>query len=230
MCWASFVRCRVPTLRHESGCPSIRVKACQAHGCSMQCVITCGAGCPTFRHKWGAYPERKRRSGICETMPRNLKRYQNTGQLHFITFRCYRRRSFLGNPGKRRLFLWVLESTRQRCGWVVVGYVVMPEHVQLLVSEPERSSLATAMQLLKQNSSRQARKPRNSDQQELFTKSEIRCPLGQKRYYDCNLRTAKKRMEKLKYMHCNPVKRGLCTAPEDWKWSTIEPVRSKYEE
>ena len=56
----------------------------------------------------------------------------------------------------------------------MVGYVVMPEHVHLLVSEPGRSSLATAMQLLKRNSSRQARKPRNSDQQELFTKSEIR--------------------------------------------------------
>ena len=57
-------------------------------------------------------------------MPRNLKRYQNTGQLHFITFSCYRRMPLLRTPGKRSLFLRVLESTRKRCGWVVVGYVV----------------------------------------------------------------------------------------------------------
>ena len=96
----------------------------------------------------------------------------------------------------------------------------MPEHVHLLVSEPERSSLATAIQLLKQNSSRQARRPRNPGQQELFAQPEIRCPFWQKRYYDFNLRTAKKRIEKLKYMHRNPVKRGLCAAPEEWKWSS----------
>ena len=153
-------------------------------------------------------------------MPRNLKRYQNTGQLHFITFSCYRRRSFLRTPGKRSLFLRVLESTRQRCGWVVVGYVVMPEHVHLLVSEPESSSLATAIQLLKQTSSRQARKPCHPGQQELFAPQETRCPFWQKRYYDFNLRIAKKRIEKLKYMHRNPVKRGLCAAPEEWKWSS----------
>ena len=96
----------------------------------------------------------------------------------------------------------------------------MPEHVHLLVSEPAGTSLANAMQLLKQNSSRQACKPRNLGQQELFAQPETRCAFWQKRYYDFNVRTAKKRIEKLKYMHRNPVKRGLCTVPEEWKWSS----------
>ncbi len=41
-------------------------------------------------------------------------------------------------------------------------------------------------------------------------------------YYDFNVRTEKKRIEKkLKYMHRNPVKRGLVTRPEDWEWSSF---------
>ena len=103
---------------------------------------------------------------------------------------------------------------------VVVGYVVMPEHVHLLVSEPERGSLATALQLLKQTSSRISHRQRASSQQELFSEAEVRSPFWQTRYYDFNVWTAKKRIEKLKYMHRNPVTRGLCRTPEDWRWSS----------
>ena len=153
-------------------------------------------------------------------MPRNLKRYQKTGQLHFVTFRCYRRQPFLRTAAKRDIFLRALEQARRRFGLVVVGYVVMPEHVHLLVSEPEKGSLATAIQLVKQTSSRNSHKSRRSSQQELFAESEIRTPFWQTRYYDFNVWTPKKRIEKLKYMHRNPVTRGLCARPEDWRWSS----------
>ena len=153
-------------------------------------------------------------------MPRNLKRYQNTGQLHFITFSCYQRRPFLRTAGKRDIVLRALEQARRRFGFVVVGYVVMPEHVHLLVSEPENGSLATAMQLVKQTSSRISHRRRGSLQQELFAESEINAPFWQTRYYDFNVWTEKKRVEKLKYMHRNLVLRGLCRKPEDWRWSS----------
>jgi putative transposase len=153
-------------------------------------------------------------------MPRNLKRYQNTGELHFITFSCYQRLPLLRKPGRRQVFLRCLEAARRRFDFVVVGYVVMPEHVHLLVSEPERGTLASAIQVLKQNSSRLSRRRKNPAQQELFGSAEMPGALWQKRYYDFNVRTAKKRIEKLKYMHRNPVKRGLCDTPEDWKWSS----------
>src|SRR5581483_5941462 len=57
-------------------------------------------------------------------------------------------------------------------------------------------------------------------QQELFAESAELPHFWQRRYYDFNVRTAKKRIEKLKYMHRNPVKRGLVKAPEDWRWSS----------
>jgi putative transposase len=45
-------------------------------------------------------------------------------------------------------------------------------------------------------------------------------PVWQKRYYDFNVFSDHKRIEKLRYMHRNPVKRGLVEKPEDWKWSS----------
>ena len=85
----------------------------------------------------------------------------------------------------------------------------MPEHVHLLISEPERGSLATAIQMLKQNVSRELRVPA------------VRQPFWLARYHDFNVKTEKKRVEKLRYIHRNPVTRGLVSRPEDWEWSSF---------
>jgi putative transposase len=69
-------------------------------------------------------------------MPWGLKRYYGTGSLHFITWSCYRRKPLLGNPARRDLLLTVLDRMRVRYRFAVIGYVVMPEHVHLLISEP----------------------------------------------------------------------------------------------
>jgi REP element-mobilizing transposase RayT len=83
-------------------------------------------------------------------VPPGLKRYQQAGELHFITFSCYRRRALLGSPLARRTFQQTLERVRRWYDLGVFGYVVMPEHVHLLVSEPEHGGLAVAIQMLKQ--------------------------------------------------------------------------------
>src|SRR5215472_14126543 len=88
-------------------------------------------------------------------MAPRLKRYQQQQRcLHFITFSCYRRQKFLASPRVREVFEKELERVRRWYGFWVAGYVVMPEHVHLLISEPERSTLAVAIQMLKQITSR----------------------------------------------------------------------------
>ena len=82
-------------------------------------------------------------------MPKGLHRYYHTGHLHFITFSCYHRRPFLSRVRRRDLFLQILEQVRLRYSFAVVGYVVMPEHVHLLISEPDRGTQSTVMQVLK---------------------------------------------------------------------------------
>jgi putative transposase len=73
-------------------------------------------------------------------MPRKLKRFHGRGDLHFITFSCYERRALLGTVRGRDLFLKILEQERRHYAASVVGYVVMPEHVHLLLSEPKKGN------------------------------------------------------------------------------------------
>ena len=82
-------------------------------------------------------------------MPSGLHRFYGADDLHFITFSCYRRQRFLNNEKRRDLVLKILERVRRRYRLVVIGYVVMPEHVHLLVSEPQRETLSIVIQALK---------------------------------------------------------------------------------
>ena len=118
-----------------------------------------------------------------------------------------------------------LEQVRRRYAFVVVGYVVMPEHVHLLLSEPKVGTPSTAMQKLKLRVARKLRKRKkrmNPGQMELpFTGT--REPLRsfwQARFHDFNVYSERKRVEKLRYMHANPVKRGLVSDPKEWPWSS----------
>ena len=108
----------------------------------------------------------------------------------------------------RRIFEQQLERVRKWYCMVVAGYVVMPEHVHLLVGEPERSTLAIALQMLKQLVSAKAGRVKRE-------------PFWQRRYYDFNVYSEQKRIEKLRYLHRNPVRRGLVAKPEDWEWSSF---------
>lgn len=71
-------------------------------------------------------------------MPRGLARYEHTGNFHFLTFSCYRRLQHLGTAAARSLFEDALERVRRRYRFVVAGFVVMPEHVHLLIGEPQK--------------------------------------------------------------------------------------------
>jgi putative transposase len=82
-------------------------------------------------------------------VPKNLKRYYGGGDLHFITCSCYHRQPWLGSARSRDLFLTVLEQVRLRYVFVVLGYVIMPEHFHLLVCEPQRGTPSTVMQAVK---------------------------------------------------------------------------------
>ena len=91
-------------------------------------------------------------------MPKGLKRFHSGGDEHFITSSCYRRQPFLASARRRDLFLNLLEEVRQKYQFVVWGYVVMPEHFHLLISEPTKRNVAVAMQVLKQRVSRRCRR------------------------------------------------------------------------
>jgi putative transposase len=69
-------------------------------------------------------------------MPYGLKRFQKAEALHFITFSCFHRLPLLDAPGPKNTVEAVLEQTRARHQARVNAYVLMPEHVHLLINEP----------------------------------------------------------------------------------------------
>lgn len=78
-------------------------------------------------------------------MPTGLKRYQANRDAHFVTVSCYRREARLAEPGAYETFARVFEQARKRHGLLVYGYVLMPEHVHLLVSAPPVTPLTTVL-------------------------------------------------------------------------------------
>jgi putative transposase len=164
-------------------------------------------------------------------MPRGLRRYQEAGQSHFVTFSCYRREPKFNNVTVYDLFPECLERMRRRFDMCVYGYVVMPEHVHLLLSEPEQGSLADAIHCLKLSFSKRAwsscrvsvqpkdANPSTSSGQPPGHPSSN--TFWQKRYYDRNVRNWEEFTVKLRYLHRNPVKRGLVKDPADWRWSSF---------
>ena len=137
-------------------------------------------------------------------MPSRLKRYQQAGGAHFLTFSCHGRLPYLNHPAACEPFLRSLEQTRRGYAFHVFGYVLMPEHVHLLVDEPRSGSLSRALQALKTSVSKQS----------------AQRPFWLPRYYDFNVHGQGTMSQKLRYMHRNPVGRGLAARPEDWPWSS----------
>lgn len=155
-------------------------------------------------------------------MTKGLERFYGGGDLHFITCSCYRGQPELGTAYRRDLFLRVLEEARRKYQFVVYGYVIMPEHFHLLVSEPEQGDPSVVMKVVKERFSRRLnrrRRTRSVGQSWLWNLSPN--PIWQKRFYDFNVWSTRKRIEKLRYIHRNPVKRGLVTQPDQWKWSSF---------
>jgi putative transposase len=137
-------------------------------------------------------------------MTRRLVRRYGLGHHHFVTFSCYRRLPYLAEPSSREIFESSLEKTRRRYGFSVDSYVVMPEHVHLLISEPKKGTISVALQALKISVARKL-PPR---------------PFWQRRFYDFNVFSDRKHIEKRCYIHRNPFTRGLVDHLKDWAWSS----------
>jgi len=166
-------------------------------------------------------------------MPKRLKRYYGAGHLHFVTCSCYQRRPLPGRTRSRNLFVRILDEVRNRYRFHLVGYVAMPDHIHLLMSEPAVGTPSVVMQVLKQRVSRRLRRKRPTllrardgaptRQLRLWEERVASLPrFWQRRFYDFNVWSHKKRREKLDYMHFNPVKRGLVRRPQDWPWSSFQ--------
>ena len=140
-------------------------------------------------------------------MPRGLGRFQQAESLHFITFSCFHRFPFLQASRPKDVFEAILEEARARHQARVYAYVLMPEHVHLLINEPPSTVVAQFLKAVRQTSSRRLKGNREQ--------------FWQDRYFDRNVRGEAARSEVIRYIHRNPVKRGLASSPGEYRWSSF---------
>ncbi len=140
-------------------------------------------------------------------MPSGLRRFQKAESLHFITFSCYHRHPLLEAPAAKEMVEVVLEQVRARHEARIYAYVLMPEHVHLLINEPPQILLAQFLKAIKQIASRKLRG--------------LHQKFWQDRYYDSSIRGERALSAVIRYIHRNPVTRGLVENPEDWPWSSF---------
>jgi putative transposase len=133
-------------------------------------------------------------------MPYGLKRFQKAETLHFITFSCFHRLPLLEVPQSKNIFEAVLEETRARHQARIYAYVLMPEHVHLLINEPPTILLGQFLKSLKQMASRKLK----GDLERFW----------QDRYFDRNVRSEDARLEVIRYIHRNPLSLSLGCHPE----------------
>ena len=169
-------------------------------------------------------------------MPSRLHRYDESGHLHFWTISCYRRHQFFHDDGMKWIVIEALRKLQTSMGVCLIGYVIMPEHLHVLVYPHRRGDdipipIGKALQTFKQYLGRQGKErlrniwrqqkrlwsePLNRWANGDFDKQDIMNTRG----YDRNIFTERGLHEKLDYCHKNPITRGLVAGAADWKWSS----------
>lgn len=147
------------------------------------------------------------------------------GHAHQLTFSCYKRLPVLNHDPLRRLFLTHLEEARTKHDFDLWAYVLMPEHVHLLLRPRQRAySVEKIRSAIKGPFAIEALKWLKVHQPDLAAKPVLRN--GKSRYWQDgkghyrNLWTPPAIWSSIRYIHGNPVARKLCETPPDWEWSS----------
>src|SRR4030042_1617956 len=140
-------------------------------------------------------------------MPRKV--FDEDLYAHFVTFSCYRRRRLLDHDETKQVVVQTLRTQLDRRQAQCFGFVIMPDHVHALLRFGSPGSLGLFMKAWKQTSSFQIKRLFRERLQQYADTLPPSNPVWQRRYYDFSIHSDQKLLEKLRYMHSNPVRAGL---------------------
>lgn len=155
-----------------------------------------------------------------------LKHYDHDGRARFITFGTHKRIPVLTNTPFRKVIIESLDEIRRSNNLYLLGYVIMPEHVHLVVEPPKELKLGPVIGELKRISAKRIHELLHIKNSDLIKRlivvrnGQQRFALWQRRCFDHNCRSESSVWEKIEYCHKNPVTRGLVRHMEDWTWSS----------
>lgn len=168
-----------------------------------------------------------------------VKHFHEPGDIHELTFSCYHRLPLLTNDVWREMLCRSIDRAIEKRGWRLVAFVLMPEHVHLLVyptQVPVRVDRLLAA--IKQPYSVRIRRLLEASLSPLLKRLTVQERPGKWvfRYwqegpgYDRNFSTEAATMAAIQYIHENPVRRGLVRIATDWKWSSARWYASERQE
>jgi putative transposase len=166
---------------------------------------------------------------IAQRKYKTCRRYNDPGDAHALTFSCFHRRPFFS---KERPCGWLIESlqtARDRCNFDLWAYVIMPEHCHVLIFPRDADySISRILESIKLPVTRRAKSylERNDPQGLRLMRDEQPGGAVAHRFWqrggghDRNLREPKGIHAQIQYIHNNPVRRGLVSLAQEWRWSS----------
>ena len=159
---------------------------------------------------------------------KKLKRSNVQGQAHYLTFSCYHNQPFLNRDRSRFWFIDSLKKARDKYQFELWAWVIMPEHVHLLILPNDGTEIQVILKSLKLSVGKTASKWVKENSPEFLPKMTEIKPNKDKTIrfwqrgggYDRNIFSIEEIYEKINYIHKNPVRKGLVNHPEDWVWSS----------
>jgi len=169
---------------------------------------------------------------------KQIQHYDIPGQAHYLTFTCFRNQAFLSKDRTRHWFIESLEKARSKHDFDLWGWVIMPEHVHLMILPKTESSISKILASIKIPVSRLACSWLKKNSPNSLSQITDKQPSGNYIYrfwqrgggYDRNISSVQELYEKLNYMHKNPVRRGLVEHPGDWHWSSFRAYENNVED
>ncbi|MBN1347528.1 MAG: transposase [Phycisphaerae bacterium] len=169
-------------------------------------------------------------------MPSQLRRHDEPGHIHFWTISCFRRLGFFHHDAIKQVVVDGMRLLQQKFGICLIGYVIMPEHVHVLIfphpkDSDEPVAVSKLLNAFKQHvgfHAKQCLRTYWQDHGQLWSQPLnhwARCASGRQmiwntRGHDFNINCRDTLIEKLDYCHKNPITRGLVDRAEDWAYSS----------
>ena len=168
-----------------------------------------------------------------------VKHYHHSGDCHELTFSCFDRKALLTDDERRRWLSEYIDRAIARHQFRLVAFVFMPEHVHLIVylETPHSADISGLLKGIKQPYSRHIKNLLLARNCRLVNELTVRERPGKTAFrfwqegsgFDRNLRSSRATLAAIDYIHMNPVKRGLCQKPSDWKWSSYCRFERRHE-
>jgi putative transposase len=174
---------------------------------------------------------------------KRIKHYHEPGDLHELTFSCYRQHPLLTNDDWRCRLARSLDHACVEERFELAAFVYMPDHVHLIVTPLEAEpDIDRFLARIKRPVAGEVREILERRPTPLLKKLTVVERPGKTCFrfwqegpgFDRNLYSREAIQNALDYIHNNPVRRGLCERAVDWPWSSaryylLEPPRQQFE-